>query len=79
MNVCVFVFDLLMVDGDVLLKSSLRERRARVAKALPNMRPGFIQLAESIQLTAPTAESAEIHTVRFFLGMEKSYTPYCLC
>ena len=59
MNVCVFVFDLLMVDGDVLLKRPLRERRARVAAALPHMTPGFIQLAESIQLHAPSADSAE--------------------
>lgn len=64
MNVCVFVFDLLMVDGDVLLKRPLRERRARVAAALPHMTPGFIQLAESIQLHAPSADSTEPQQVR---------------
>lgn len=62
-NVCVFVFDILMVDGDVLLKSTMRDRRARVAQALPNMKPGFIQLAQSIQLTSP--DSLEANVVNF--------------
>ena len=52
-QVCVFVFDILMVDGDVLIKQTLRERRARIALALPNMRPGYIQLVQSLQLPAP--------------------------
>ena len=57
-QVCVFVFDILMVDGDVLIKQTLRERRARIGLALPNMRPGYIQLAQSLQLPAPPPKAA---------------------
>ena len=64
-NVCVFIFDLLMVDGEPLLKSTLRDRRSRVAKALPHMTPGFIQLAESIQLQSPSQDAVEPHQVPF--------------
>jgi len=50
-QVCVFVFDILMLDGEPLIKRSLRDRRAQIAAALPGMKPGFVQLAESIELS----------------------------
>ena len=56
MQVCVFVFDLLMADGEPLIKQSLRERRARITRALPNLEPGHIQLAESQFFEAPDAD-----------------------
>ena len=56
MHVCVFVFDMLMVDGEALIKHSLRERRARISQALPNLRPGYIQLAQGIELQVPNPE-----------------------
>ena len=64
-QVCVFVFDILMVDKEAFIKMSLRERRARISKALPNMRPGFIQLAQSIQLQSPGSEAKEVIKVSF--------------
>ena len=56
-QVCVFIFDLLMADGEPLIKQSLRERRARIAQALPNLEPGHIQLAQSQPYEAPDADS----------------------
>lgn len=58
-QVCVFVFDMLMVDGEALIKHSLRERRSRVSQALPNMRPGYIQLAQSLELKVLPPEGQE--------------------
>ena len=48
-----------MVDGEALIKHSLRERRSRVGQALPNMRPGYIQIAQSLELKVPNAEGEE--------------------
>lgn len=49
-DVCVFVFDLLYHDGETLLKVPLRERRARLAAALPGMSPGRVQLATAVEI-----------------------------
>lgn len=57
MHVCVFVFDLLYVDGDSLVHLPLRQRRARLAAALPNLQPGHVQLATSMEFQ-PAAVSA---------------------
>ena len=56
MHVCVFVFDILMLDGEALIKLSLRERRARISVALPLMKPGFVQLAQSLELSPGTEQ-----------------------
>ena len=48
--VCVFAFDCLYVDGETLLKETLDARRARMAAALPGMRPGFVCIAKSHRL-----------------------------
>ena len=57
MHVCVFVFDLLYVDGDSLVHLPLRQRRARLAAALPNLQPGHVQFATSLEFQ-PAAVSA---------------------
>ena len=44
-----FVFDLLYVDGEALVALPLRERRHRLAQALPKLRPGHVQIAESTE------------------------------
>ena len=44
-----FVFDLLYVDGEALVALPLRERRQRLQQALPNLRPGHVQIAESTE------------------------------
>ncbi len=53
--VCVFVFDLLAVDGEDLLAAPLRARRARLAAALPAMRAGYCEAARCWELPAPPA------------------------
>ncbi|KAK9829240.1 hypothetical protein WJX72_004715 [[Myrmecia] bisecta] len=49
-QVCVFVFDLLYLDGQPLVAQCLRERRARIATALPHLRPGYVELATSVEI-----------------------------
>ena len=44
-----FVFALLYVDGVSLVALPLRERRQRLQQALPNLRPGHVQIAESTE------------------------------
>ena len=46
------MFDLLHVDGVTLTKLPLRERRARISLALPNMKPGFVEMATSTELSS---------------------------
>lgn len=48
-----------MVDGEALIKHSLRERRQRIASALPKLRAGYIQVAQSLELHVPLAEEKE--------------------
>ena len=60
MHVCVFVFDLLYVDGESLVNLPLRQRRARLAAALPNLEPGYVQFATSLEFQpAALAAAAE--------------------
>ena len=59
MHVCVFVFDLLYMDGDSLVHLPLRQRRARLAAALPNLEPGHVQFATSMEFQ-PAAVSAAV-------------------
>jgi hypothetical protein len=51
--VCVFAFDCLFVDGAPLLRKPLAERRAALAAAMPNLRPGYFAVAHSWELPAP--------------------------
>ena len=59
MHVCVFVFDLLYVDGDSLVHLPLRQRRNRLAAALPNLQLGHVQLATSLEFQ-PAAVSMAV-------------------
>ena len=59
MHVCVFVFDLLYVDGDSLVHLPLRQRRGRLAAAVPHLQPGHVQLATSLEFQ-PAAVSMAI-------------------
>ncbi len=58
MHVCVFVFDLLFVDGDSLVHLPLRQRRARLAAALPNLQPGHVQFATSMEFQPAVVSAA---------------------
>lgn len=55
MAVCVFVFDILYVDGSPLVHLPLRDRRARLQAALPNLSAGHVQIAHSIELCLSAA------------------------
>ena len=65
-NVCVFVFDLLYVDGESLVHLPLRVRRDRMSTSL-SMRPGYLQAAQALEFPphltpsgAPAIESSPI-------------------
>lgn len=64
MPVCVFVFDVLAVDGEDLLAAPLRARRARLSAALPHLRPGYVEPARAWELPAPAAAAAAIKRER---------------
>lgn len=51
-DVCVFAFDLLFVDGQPLLQEPLRQRRQLLAKALPQRTAGWLELATSVDFDA---------------------------
>lgn len=43
-QVCVFLFDVMYLDGEVLMPLPLRRRRELIHAALPHMREGFVQV-----------------------------------
>lgn len=49
-HVCVFVFDILFVDGTSLLQLPLRARRERLISALCNMSKGRVEMATSKEI-----------------------------
>ena len=49
-HVCVFLFDALYVNGESLLHLPLRERRARLRACFPDLRPGFVELAQGLEM-----------------------------
>jgi len=51
-HVAVFVFDLLLLDGESMLKRPLRERRERLADALPILSSERVELARSMEIAA---------------------------
>ena len=58
MQVCVFVFDLLYVDGESLVHLPLRQRRARLAAALPNLKLGHVQFATAMEFQPAIVSTA---------------------
>ncbi len=50
---CVFAFDLLFLNGQPLLQEPLRERRALLTQALPNIQHGVVELAQGVVLEHP--------------------------
>ena len=57
-HVCVFLFDLLHIDGEDLLARPFRERRARLAAAFPALKAGHVVLAQGIELRVVPDEVA---------------------
>ena len=75
MHVCVFVFDLLYVDGDSLVHLPLRQRRSRLAAALPNLQPGHVQLATSLEFQ-PAAVSMAVAAAAGGAGSLAAYASH---
>lgn len=48
--VCIFAFDILYLNGNVLTKQSLRERRKALTDALVNLEEGVVELAKSVEV-----------------------------
>ena len=57
-HVCVFLFDLLHIDGEDLLALPFRERRARLAAAFPALKAGHVALAQGVELRVVPDEAA---------------------
>ncbi|EOA33487.1 hypothetical protein CARUB_v10019664mg [Capsella rubella] len=54
-EVCVFVFDIMFVNGEQLLALPLRERRRRLKEVFPETRPGYLEYAKEITVGAKEA------------------------
>jgi DNA ligase 1 len=54
-DVCVFVFDLLELNGESMLTKPLRQRRESLQRALPGLRAGYVQLAQGYELDVELA------------------------
>lgn len=61
-HVCIFVFDLMYLDGRTLLALPLEERRRLLLTALPGMREGHIQMAQGTVLHPPALRPAPPQT-----------------
>lgn len=49
-DVCVFLFDLLFLDGEGMLQSSFRQRRQALSDLFVNLRPGYVEMANGFEL-----------------------------
>eukprot|EP00892_Ulva_mutabilis_P010605 jgi/Ulvmu1/7917/UM004_0149.1 len=54
-DVCVFLFDLLFVDGRGMMQTSFRDRRHALTKIFPNLRQGHVEMAHGFELVIPAA------------------------
>ncbi|XP_024532635.1 DNA ligase 6 isoform X2 [Selaginella moellendorffii] len=64
-NVCVFVFDVMYVDGEPLVKAPLRLRRRRMHDLFPEVRPGYLDFAAEKTFTP---EEHNTEHIQDFLG-----------
>ncbi|CAA7030310.1 unnamed protein product [Microthlaspi erraticum] len=54
-EVCVFVFDIMFLNGEQLLALPLRDRRKRLKEVFPETRPGYLEYAKEITVRAEEA------------------------
>jgi ATP-dependent DNA ligase len=59
-EVCVFVFDIMFVNGEQLLALPLRERRRRLKEVFPETRPGYLEYAKEITVSATVVSHLEV-------------------
>jgi hypothetical protein len=58
-HVCIFLFDILLLEGENLLKKSFRERRRALSRLFTALKPGHVELARSFELRTLTEEGSE--------------------
>ena len=56
-DVCVFLFDLLYIDGKGMMHSSFRQRRQTLKQLFVNLRQGFVEMANGFELEIPAARA----------------------
>eukprot|EP00898_Chlorokybus_atmophyticus_P005360 jgi/Chlat1/5825/Chrsp4S06177 len=66
-SVCVFVFDVLAVNGSPLVRESLRSRRDTFDKAFPNRREGYLEFAHQMTVEGDVAPDEASDKVEAFL------------
>lgn len=49
-HVCIFLFDVLLLRGEVLLQKTFRERRCALCRVFTALKPGYVELAQSYEL-----------------------------
>lgn len=54
-DVCVFLFDLLYLDGKGMMHSSFRQRRHALTRLFTNLRQGYVEMARGFELEIPGA------------------------
>jgi DNA ligase-1 len=55
-SVCVFLFDLMFANGELLVKNPLRKRRKCMQELFPNVRSGYFCYASEITVEAADAQ-----------------------
>lgn len=60
-HVCIFLFDILLLQGDILLRKAFRERRRALSGVFTALKPGHVALAQSYELHV-CAQEAESQT-----------------
>jgi ATP-dependent DNA ligase len=58
-HVCIFLFDIMLLQGDVLLQKTFRERRRALSKLFTALKPGHVELARSYELRVLTDHLVE--------------------
>ncbi|KAG7586032.1 DNA ligase ATP-dependent central [Arabidopsis thaliana x Arabidopsis arenosa] len=77
-EVCVFVFDIMFVNGEQLLSIPLRERRRRLKEVFPDTRPGYLEYAKEITVGAEEASLNNQDTLsRINAFLEEAFQSSC--
>lgn len=73
-DVCVFLFDLLFLDGDGMLQTSFRQRRQALSDLFVNLRPGYVEMANGFELDIPGGPEAT-QVAPAFVGTDPCEAP----
>ncbi|VVA94247.1 unnamed protein product [Arabis nemorensis] len=77
-EVCIFVFDIMFINGEQLLALPLRERRRRLKEVFPETRPGYLECAKEITVGAEEVSLNNQDTLcRINAFLEDSFQSSC--